>query len=177
MELTHVIWMFLIVFVLHDLEEIIAVENWLIRHRERLVRSIPAFLQKTFQPMLSMSTAQFSVAVTCIFAVLSAAVLLTVLTWPAGTYLPFFLVCLHVLFLHVFTHIGQSLLFRTYTPGVVTAVVLVLPYSLYTYYRLFAEGWVSWSMIGETLPYSLLVIPVLYAALTLGEKAIKPLKS
>lgn len=176
MELTHVIWMFLIVFVLHDLEEIIVVENWLIRHRERLARSIPAFLQKTLQPMLSMSTAQFSVAVTCIFAVLSAAVLLTVLTWQAGTYLPFFLVCLHVLFLHVFTHIGQSLLFRTYTPGVVTAVVLVLPYSVYTYYRLFAEGWISWSLIGETLPFSLLVIPVLYVALTLGEKAIKPLK-
>jgi len=176
MELTHVIWMLLIVFVLHDLEEIIVVENWLIRHRERLARSIPAFLQKTFQPMLSMSTAQFSVAVTCIFAVLSAAVLLTVLTWQAGTYLPFFLVCLHVLFLHVFTHIGQSLLFRTYTPGVVTAVVLVLPYSVYTYYRLLAEGWISWSMIGETLPFSLLVIPVLYVTLTLGEKAIKPLK-
>lgn len=176
MELTHVIWMFLIVFVLHDLEEIIVVENWLIRHRERLARSIPAFAQKTLQPMLSMSTAQFSVAVTCIFAVLSAAVLLTVLTWQAGTYLPFFLVCLHVLFLHVFTHIGQSLLFRTYTPGVVTAVVLVLPYSVYTYCRLLAEGWISWSMIGKTLPFSLLVIPVLYVALTLGEKAIKPLK-
>jgi len=177
MEMTHVIWMFLIVFVFHDLEEIIVVENWLIRHRERLVRKVPTFLEKMIRPMLAMSSAQFSVAVTCIFAVLSAAVLLTVLTWPTGNYLPFFLACLHVLFLHVFTHVGQSLIMRTYTPGVVTAVVLVLPYSLYTYYRLFAEGWVSWPLIWKTLPYSFLVIPVLYLALTLGEKAIKPLKS
>ncbi|MGG4443514.1 hypothetical protein [Brevibacillus fortis] len=51
------------------------------------------------KPSLSMNTAQFAVAVSCIFAVLSAAVILTVTTLSAGTYLPSFLVCLLVVYL------------------------------------------------------------------------------
>jgi hypothetical protein len=144
MEMTHVIWLFLVVFMLHDLEEIIVVENWLIRYRMQVAQKLPAPLEKLLKPMLNMTTAQFSVAVTGIFVILTAAVLLTVTTLPDGTYLPFFLVCLHVMFLHVFTHLGQSILFRAYTPGVVTAV--------------------------------LLIFPVLYGALTLGEKLAKPIK-
>jgi len=55
-----------------------------------------------------MSTAQFAVAVTCLFALLASAVLLAVSTWEQRTFLPFFLFCLHVLFFHVFTHLGQT---------------------------------------------------------------------
>jgi hypothetical protein len=35
--------------------------------------------------------------------------------------------CLLVLFLHVFTHIAQAILVRGYTPGVIGAVLVVLP--------------------------------------------------
>lgn len=176
MELVNVIWLFLVVFMLHDLEEIIVVENWLTRHRKQLIRKLPVALEKHFKPLLFMTTAQFAVAVTGIFIILSAAVLLTAATWSKGTYLPFFLVCLHVMFLHVFTHIGQTILLRSYTPGVVTAVALILPYGLYTYTRLLEEGVVTWSLMLSTLPFVLLIVPVLHLVLSLGQKASKPIK-
>ncbi|MDF2680687.1 MAG: hypothetical protein K0R47_1877 [Brevibacillus sp.] len=177
LELSGVIWLLLVVFVLHDLEELIAVENWLLKNKGRVMEKAPGWLRGMIEPSLRMCTEQFAVAVTCIFAVLSTAVLLTVSTWEQRTFLPFFLVCLHVLFLHVFTHIGQSFLLRTYTPGVVTAVALALPYSLYTYIRMFAEGIITWSIVGSTLPYVILIIPVLYGAHRIGQLVCRPAKT
>lgn len=174
MELTHLIWLLLVVFMLHDLEEIITVENWLFRHRALLVKRLPSPWARWLGPSLSMTTAQFAVAVTCIFVILSAAVLLAATTLSQGTFLPVYLVCLHTLFLHVFTHLGISFRVRGYSPGVVTAVALILPYSLYTYFRLFEAGLINWSLVAGTLPFVLLVIPVLHAAHKLGMALSKP---
>ncbi|MFS0557102.1 HXXEE domain-containing protein [Brevibacillus sp. 179-C9.3 HS] len=173
LELSHLIWLFLVVFMFHDFEEIVMVEGWVRAKKELIRQTVPARLMKLMEPSFAMNTAQFAVAVSCIFAVLSAAVILTVTTFSTGTYLPFFLVCLHVMFLHVFMHVGHTVVLRTYTPGVVTAVALVLPYSLYTYFRLLEAGLVTWPMIWSTLPYSLLIIPVLYMAHRIGEAAGK----
>ncbi|MED4584781.1 HXXEE domain-containing protein [Brevibacillus choshinensis] len=177
LELSGVIWLLLVVFVLHDLEELIAVENWLLKNKGSVMEKAPRWLRGMIEPSLSMSTAQFAVAVTCIFVVLSTAVLLTVSTWEQRTFFPFFLVCLHVLFLHIFTHIGQSILLRTYTPGVVTAVALALPYCLYTYIRLFTEGVITWSLVGSTLPYVVFIVPVLYGAHRIGQFVSRPAKT
>lgn len=91
-ELVNLIWLLLVVFVFHDLEEIITVEGWLAQKREQVLRALPSWLQKFVEPSLAMNTAQFAVAVTCVFAVLAAAVVLAAATLPLGTYLPFFLV-------------------------------------------------------------------------------------
>ncbi|QRG68902.1 HXXEE domain-containing protein [Brevibacillus choshinensis] len=169
LEVTSWIWLLLVVFVLHDLEELIVVESWLQKNKGVVMKKAPRWFKGMIEPSLTMTTAQFAVAVTCIFCVLALAVLLTICTWEQRTFLPFFLVCLHVLFLHTFTHIGQSLLLRSYTPGVVTAVALALPYSLYTYSCLFAEDVISWQLVGSTLPYVLLIVPLLYGAHRLGQ--------
>ncbi|RNB52884.1 HXXEE domain-containing protein [Brevibacillus gelatini] len=170
-EFVNLIWLLLVVFVFHDLEEIITVERWLGQKRAQVLHALPGRLQKLMEPSLAMNTAQFAVAVTCIFAVLVAAVVLAAATLPLGTYLPFFLVCLHVMFLHVFTHIGHTIVLRAYTPGVVTAVILVLPYSVYTYVRLFEAGVITWSLVWSTLPFCLLAVPILYVAHWLGQAA------
>lgn len=174
LDLTGLIWLLLVVFVLHDLEELITVENWLVKNKGRVMQAAPPRLRKMIGPSLAMSTAQFAVAVACMFAILSSAVLLTVTTLEQRTFLPFFLVCLHVLFLHVFTHVGQSLALRMYTPGVLTAVAVVLPYSLYTYFRLFAEGAVTWTLVIRTLPFVVLIVPILLGAHRLGQIVSKP---
>jgi hypothetical protein len=173
LDLRSVIWLSLVVFVIHDMEEIIMGESWLAKNKERIKRMLPNRLAASFEEHFSMKTAQFAVAVSFIFLILSIAVLLTSVTLPTGTYLPFFLVCLHVMFLNIFTHIGQSLLLRGYTPGVATAVTVLLPYTVYTYCRLFDAGLISWSMIGTTLPFVLLVFPALLAAHKLGRSLKK----
>lgn len=172
-ELSVVLWLLPIAFICHDLEEIITVEKWLAGNRERVLKVLPPKAACFLEPSLSMNTAQFAAAVACIFLVISSATVLAVTTLSTGAYLPFYLVCVHVMFLHVFTHVGQSILLGSYTPGVVTAVVVILPYSLYAYYRLLASGAVSWELLFSTLPFVLLIIPVLFSAHWLGERLVK----
>ncbi|MEJ8547035.1 HXXEE domain-containing protein [Brevibacillus borstelensis] len=172
-ELSDVLWLLPIAFICHDLEEIITVEKWLAGNRERVVSKLPPKAVRFLESSLSMNTAQFAAAVACIFLVISSATLLAATTLSTGVFLPFYLVCVHVMFLHVFTHLGQSFSVKSYTPGVVTAVLVVLPYSLYAYYRLLASGTVSWELLFSTLPFVLLIIPVLFSAHWLGVHLVK----
>lgn len=62
----------------------------------------------------------------------------------------------------MFTHLGQAFYLRKYTPGVITSIILVLPYSSYTYYRLLKEQVISgtdilWSTIG-----AFIIVPILF---------------
>ncbi|MGE8207805.1 HXXEE domain-containing protein [Heyndrickxia sp. NPDC080065] len=49
------------------------------------------------------------------------------------------LILLAIFFLHAFTHLGQAIYLKSYTPGVMTSIILILPYSFYTYYRLLSS--------------------------------------
>lgn len=56
---------------------------------------------------------------------------------PNGIGMMFYVTILGGYFLHAFVHLGQSLVLQSYTPGLITAVSLVVPTSLYLYWRLF----------------------------------------
>ena len=77
---------------------------------------------------------------------------------------------LAIFFVYVFGHVGQSLFFRAYTPGVITAVLVVLPYSLYGFHRLFAanlidsNGFTTLVLVG-----ALLFVPLVLAASQVGK--------
>lgn len=131
--LATVLLLFPIVFMLHDLEEIVTVERFLANNRSMLKSRLPAWAYRHMEPSLDMTTYKFTVNVIFVY------ILILLVTLPALilSFYSLYLAALHVFFLHVFTHVGQSLLFRRYTPGVVTAVVLVLPYSVWAYLFLY----------------------------------------
>lgn len=58
-----------------------------------------------------------------------------------------------------------------YTPGVATAVFLVLPYSLYAYYRLLASATVGWDDIVRSLILTALFLPLGLWLLIRGRRA------
>ncbi|GAX88528.1 hypothetical protein EFBL_0137 [Effusibacillus lacus] len=168
LDLKTVVWLFPVVFMFHDLEEIITVEGWGRRNRHKLNRLLSARLATNFEKILNMTTAQFAVAVTVILVFVSSS---TFLAANEGSYL-FFVTCITVAFLHVFTHAGQSLLLGAYTPGVVTAVTIVLPYSAYVYHRLFDSGLIGWQTVGLCVLLSLLAVPVVITALAAGRHMV-----
>jgi hypothetical protein len=131
--LATVLLLFPIVFMLHDLEEIVTVERYLTNNRSMLESRLPGWAYRFMKPSLAMTTHKFTVNVIFVY------LLILLVTLPAlfFSYYSFYLAALHVFFLHVFTHVGQSLLVRRYTPGVVTAVCLVLPYSVWAYLFLY----------------------------------------
>lgn len=75
------------------------------------------------------------------------------------------------------TGTAQSLLFRGYTPGIVSALLVVFPYCLYTYIRLFGAGIVTWSSIWSSLPLGLAaVVAIFLMGHLLGRKLFPPAK-
>lgn len=151
LPLPAVLLLFPVVFMVHDFEEILTVEKWTKQNKEKVFALLPKKLHRFFWSSFHINTLEFAKDVFWIFLAITAAALIAVLFQWYG----FFLIFLAIFFSHVFTHFGQSVLFKGYAPGVWTSLFLVLPYSLYAYYRLLHERAVQWedlfwSFIGMT---------------------------
>jgi hypothetical protein len=157
-SLSLVIWAFPLAFLLHDLEEIFTMERFVRAHRERF----PKWLRR----FAAMNTRQFIMGVAVFFGLILVASFLAASQQDTTL----FTVCLAIFFLHVFTHLVQPIIFRAYTPGVITAVLLVLPYSLYTFRRLFQAHLLDQGDFGATLLLgALMIVPAILGACQLGK--------
>ncbi|EIJ82021.1 hypothetical protein PB1_03750 [Bacillus methanolicus PB1] len=153
-----VFWLFPILFMFHDFEEILTVEKWTKQNKEQVLAVLPQSVRKYFYSSFKMTTLQFAQDVFWVFLSITAGTILAVIF----SFYYIFLVFLAIFFAHVFTHIGQAIYLKKYTPGVITSILLVLPYSLYAYYRLLIEqvisgGDILWSVLGMCI-----VVPILF---------------
>lgn len=126
------LWLVPVFFTLHNLEEAPFMERWSQR--------LPLRIHPT------VSTRQFVIAVT--FLTL-AGFLLTyfgvgVLANPGG-YLIVLGIQAILLFNAFVPHIAATIRFRMYSPGVVTAILLTLPFSFYLFRRALAENLLTWT--------------------------------
>jgi hypothetical protein len=167
------IWLFPVAFILHDFEEIIMVEKWVATHSDLIRSKLPNRLAGRVIKQFSMSTAQFAVSVFVIFLFVSSSTYLAyqyINQGPLGN-IHFFMVCTLVFFLHLFTHLAQSLYFRTITPGSITSLLIVLPYSLLLFHALSVHHVITWSVVFRSLPYAILIIPLVLFAHWIRKKA------
>ncbi|WP_079908956.1 HXXEE domain-containing protein [Paenibacillus sp. 32352] len=160
--------MSLVMFVIHDLEEIIWVEPVIKKHRKTILSRLPNGLKTKAEPMLDITSSQFAVAVWIEFIPLTFVIYLAA---ERGEYLGY-LAFITIFFIHVFTHLGQSLLLRIYTPGVVSAVLVVLPFTSYVLYRMTNESLVSWNEVFVSIPFGLILIPIVLAGHKIGKKLV-----
>jgi len=127
MNMITIAWLFPIIFMIHDFEEIIFVKAW--RERYQQERKNSKMKKKPFDHFKS--TASFSIGVEIIFLIISLTTLLSVIfhsyyIW----YGLFFAITCHF----VFAHVRQAFQFKHYTPGVTTSVIF-LPISIYLLYE------------------------------------------
>ncbi|GIP31856.1 HXXEE domain-containing protein [Paenibacillus sp. J2TS4] len=166
---THsIIWLFLAAFMLHDFEEIICLEPWFQKHYDSILPKVPESFRSLIDYASQVKAPQFAIAVCTEFVFFIPS------TWLAADYgyYPLFLGINAVMILHVFMHLGQSIYVRKLTPGVLTGAGILLPYSLYLYYRLLTENMVEWKDIFISAPFGLVLIPVVLLGHKLGEKLI-----
>ncbi|MCM3763463.1 HXXEE domain-containing protein [Neobacillus niacini] len=120
---------------LHDFEEIISVENWS-RKTSYLVENTNKRLKILIWNFWKINSHSFAKRDVVIFLVGSTFVFLKVEfidnSWIANIFL--FFLCF--VLLHNLVHIIQTLILRSYTPGLYTAIGLVTPYTIYLFYRL-----------------------------------------
>lgn len=168
LSIATVIWLFPIAFLLHDFEEIIFVEAWFQKNYVKVFRRVPRRARGFFEEFSHTTAARFSipVAMQLIMYIVAAYAAVEQQTFA-------FLVGFNVLlFLHVFTHIGQSLYFRTYALGVGTAVIIIIPYTLYLFYRLLHAGFIDFGDILINAPYGLLTILVVIIGHKIAHKIL-----
>ena len=112
------VWLFPLMFIIHDMEEIVGFGWWLKKNKCMLAEKYPSVL-RTYADF---STEGFAVAVyeeliICVAVCLGAAVTDSVWLW--GIWLGGLIGCT----LHFVIHIGQSIVVRQYIPALITSII------------------------------------------------------
>lgn len=116
-----VTWGLLAAWVVHDLEELVTMARWTRRHRH-----VP-----------TTTTPEAAIAIGVVGVVVAAAAADGARTDGRSR---FFQSVLAGFGLHAVTHVASSAVFRSYTPGVLTAPTVVAPFSLWAFRRLSRAG-------------------------------------
>jgi uncharacterized protein with HXXEE motif len=125
-------WGLFVAWLVHDLEELFTMPHWGRRNAVRLRRMYPRVPERVWSA-LDASRVQVAVAVGLVGLVVLGAAVDGARTGGRSAY---FQVALLAFGLHAIVHLGQSALARGYTPGVVTAVLVVAPFSVWAWGRL-----------------------------------------
>lgn len=152
-----IMWLFPIMFMIHDFEEIIFMKSWGKRHAEVLDSKLHARIRKLTHVTLDLSLPAFAYAVMLIFLLISIATLICV----EFELYAFWLGMVTVYFLHTLIHILQSIYLRMYIPAVVTSLLTGI-YGVYALYTGFVQWQIPWSQVGVSILISLLLFVFLF---------------
>lgn len=135
LEIYNAIWLLIVIFMLHDFEEIIAVENWAKRTENR-VNEIDTRIGYMIWRFWNVSSYNFAKRDVFIFLTMSIITFIKIQYIENACIGLIYLYFLLFVLIHNVLHIIQTLVLRTYTPGFYTAVFLVTPYVIYLIYQL-----------------------------------------
>jgi uncharacterized protein with HXXEE motif len=124
-----------VAWAVHDLEELLTVAAWSGRLAARLRRQpgVPAWLSER----VAMPQRQVTVAIGLVGLVTAAA---SVAGARSGGRSAFYRAMLAGFGWHAVTHVAPAAALRSYTPGLVTTPLVVVPFSLWAWRRLWAAG-------------------------------------
>jgi len=111
-----IVWLLLVVFMIHDFEEIIFFKSW-IRKNKDLDEKLPKVLRRFLPDFNNLSTSAFTLAVAEEFILLSLIILVSVLLNNYVLWLAAFM----GFFFHLFIHIGQGIVLKRYVFGLWTS--------------------------------------------------------
>ena len=158
------VWLLFIVFLIHNLEELLSVSNWL----KENINTIPSFLNSKIAIVIHYKFNIF------IVIALSLATLLPfiICIWANKTnnqQLTIFLLLTiaWVMMLNAFQHIFNTLIMNEYTPGLITALLINLPFSIYFIHRLKMEKVITKKKLFLYLPIGLVAYILSVAAILL----------
>lgn len=146
-----VTWGLLFAWVVHDIEELATMSSWSREAAATLAERYPSVPEAVWR-RVPMGQTQASVAIALVGVVMAAASADGART---GGRSPFFQAMLAGFGWHALTHVGQTVAYGGYTPGVATAPTVVAPYSLWAWRRLKRAGvvrrtsggsWALWAM-------------------------------
>ena len=121
-----IIWLFPIIFMLHDFEEIIFIKPWFAKNRGRLAGRFPKLSARMWAHADSLSTSSLAFGIAWMFLLVSV---VTVTAYLTGWYYLWFGLLL-LFTLHLIIHCIPGLVLKSYAPALVTSILL-LPFCCY----------------------------------------------
>lgn len=119
-----IVWMFPVIFMLHDFEEIIMAEVWGNRYRKNINAVWPKRQPFGLNYIHSCQTSALAIGVAVEFLLFSLISLFSVVFQSYFLWYSAFLgVTIHLVFVHMLICIQ----FKHYVPGVITSVIFILP--------------------------------------------------
>ena len=161
-------WLFPVIFIFHDLEEIITIESSMAANKDKYPKTHFVEMTLRMRKKLGSTAAQLAVSATWILLFISFTTVTTALFLSDGGSFLLFTAILNLFVLQATMHIVQSIMFRGYSPGIITALFLLIPYCVITYYFLVYYGKIDWPFFFTSLPVSLMMIPVFLVGNLLG---------
>ncbi|MGC9665900.1 HXXEE domain-containing protein [Planosporangium sp. 12N6] len=129
-------WGLWVAWAIHDAEELATMSGWVDRARPRLRARFPRVPDRVWDRM-RVTPAHAGIAIGAVGALVAVAAARGART---GGRSRFYQATLAGFGLHAGTHVAQAVVTGGYTPGVVTAPLLVAPYSLWAWRRLGKAG-------------------------------------
>ena len=163
-------WLFPVGLAIHDFEEAFAMPAFFSSHAEELGRIAAAHPLIGFLLHEESGSSALTLFAICLVVALSFGITaLAFVHKGKGPWMFFYEVVLGMATLHVFIHIGQAVYFRAYVPGLVDAVLVLLPFCVAVYRRLFIMGGIT---IGRAVFSAtigiVLFVPTAFAAVSLA---------
>lgn len=160
MTLETLLWLLPAVFMFHDFEEIIMVRPWMQKNAPLLRSRFPKLVERVLPHAEKLSASGFALAVAEEF------IILTVLTYATVEYQLYAMWTGMMLgfFVHLFAHVGQFLILKKYTPGVLTSMPVGI-YCIYALRVMKTTGLAVWNEVLLWLVVALviLIINLLFA--------------
>lgn len=157
MSFHQIIWLVPILFSIHNLEELPSMEKWIKQTRLPIHKNITTF--------------QYGVAVTflSLLAFFTTWLANNGLKFDVGVYLVLEVQAI-ILINSIIPHIGMTIRDRKYNPGVATAILINLPFSIYLLSRAIKENYIDIRelIIMISLAPTLMVLLIIFS-LKLGQ--------
>lgn len=161
-----VMWLFPVVFIIHDAEEILTMESFL---RSKLMG---LHLPEAVSGLLNVTTPEFIVGVLIILAAILAVTFFAAKSPRPGLALDAYMFLILVFLANGFVHILQAFAFFPYTPGVITSIVVLIPFTLYAMHRTFQVSPMSKKRLAAFAICALALQPVVIVILTLAKALV-----
>jgi hypothetical protein len=128
MNLDIIVSLLPIVFIFHDLEEIIMMKPWITRNKKFLLQKFPKFAPKIINQYEQLSTSAFAFMVFILFILVSAISIFTIFSKEYYLWIGLFI----VFTLHLLIHVVQFIVIRKYIPVIITSFLSLI----YSYYAI-----------------------------------------
>lgn len=164
-----VLWLLPVSWLVHDMEEITTIDDWSRRWDPDRRDDVSAVQRRVVRAVAS-TARRVTIAVALVGCIVIGATVVGVVD-PNGLGIRIYTTILGGYVLHAFVHVGQSVVFRGYTPGLVTAILVVVPASLSLYWRLLTAHLVDvWTVTVTGVLGLVLFVPIVVGANRLSKR-------